>query len=60
LQLGAGYARWETSDAVFVATESLCMSIQVRENGALDRQESLRVATELADNAASIVRADLP
>jgi hypothetical protein len=60
LQLGAGYARWETGDAVLVATESLCVSVQVFQNGAFDRDETLRVSTELADNAASIARDETP
>lgn len=60
LHLGAGYSRWETADAVLVATDALCLSIQVLQNGALDRQESLRVGTELAENAASLARAEAP
>ena len=56
LTLGAGYSRWDTGESVLTATDSLCFSTQVFQNGALDREESLRVGTELAENAASVAR----
>jgi hypothetical protein len=56
LTLGAGYSRWDTGQSVLTATDSLCFSTQVFQNGALDRDESLRVGTELAENAASAAR----
>ena len=56
LTLGAGYSRWDTGESVLTATDALCFSTQVFQNGALDRDESLRVGTELAENAASAAR----
>jgi hypothetical protein len=58
LTLGAGYSRWDTGESVLTATDSLCFSTQVLQNGALDRDESLRVGTELAENAAAAARAE--
>ena len=60
LVLGAGYSRWQVMDSVLVATESLCFSVQVRANGAYDAADTLRVATELADNAAAQARDEAP
>jgi hypothetical protein len=60
LLLGAGYSRWQGADSVLVATESLCFCVQVRANGAYDAADTLRVATELADNAASLARDEAP
>jgi hypothetical protein len=59
LMLGSGFSRWETSDSVLAATDSLCFAVQVFQNGSLDREESLRVGTELAENAASLARAPI-
>ena len=56
LTLGAGYSRWDTGVSVLTATDSLCFSTQVFQNGALDRDESVRVGTELAENAATAAR----